>query len=92
MMLITAQGVIDNGGFEYFFENEFDGNPDMSDFVLVYEAVGASSSASAMKEALIRSRNPEADYDDLNSLFWAQNDTNLDLLREYIAARPASFA
>lgn len=91
MMLITAQGIIDNGGFEYFFESEFDGSPDMNDFVLVYDAVGASSSANAVKEALLRAKEPVPYYADLDDLLWQQSEQNYARLADYIAAHPASY-
>jgi hypothetical protein len=32
VMLHAAQGIVDNGGFEYFFEAPFEGRPALEDF------------------------------------------------------------
>lgn len=91
-MLLTAQGMIDNGGFEYFFENDFEGDPDMNDFPLVYAAVGAMASAAAVKEALVRAVDGPSSYDDLNELLWKESEHNYGLLEAYISAHAASYA
>ena len=49
VMLHAAQGIIDNGGFEYFFEAPFEGHPAPDDFPNVFEAVGAHTSAAALR-------------------------------------------
>ena len=41
----SAQGIIDNGGLEYFYESDFDGTPPYSFFVDVYCRIGAESAA-----------------------------------------------
>lgn len=91
VMLITAQGIIDNGGFEYFFENEFEGDTDMSDFPRVYEAIGAESSAAAVKEALVRAANGSSSFDDLNEVMWKDSERNYGLLEAFISAHPANY-
>ncbi|MDH5326333.1 MAG: DMP19 family protein [Gammaproteobacteria bacterium] len=50
--VVTAQAIIDNGGFRQFFESEFDGTPDYHLFVEAYEAIGAAESARAIEQAL----------------------------------------
>lgn len=92
VLLHAAQGIIDNGGFEYFFESSFHGNPDMEDFPRVFEAVGASSTAGAILEALQRSRIAGANYDDLNKLLWRESEQNYQLLEAYITAHAESYA
>jgi Domain of unknown function (DUF4375) len=47
----SAQGVIDNGGLEYFFESDFDGAPEYSFFVEIYRRIGAESAASCIEES-----------------------------------------
>ena len=50
--VVTAQGIIDNGGFRRFFESEFDGKPDYQLFVQAYSAIGALESARAIEAVL----------------------------------------
>lgn len=41
----SAQGIIDNGGLEYFYGSDFDGTPPYSFFVEAYRRIGADSAA-----------------------------------------------
>src|SRR4026209_325238 len=41
----SAQPVIDNGGFVYFFENDWPGNPPYSSFSEAYREIGATDVA-----------------------------------------------
>jgi len=91
-MLHAAQGIIDNGGFEYFFEAPFEGHPELDDFPKVFEAVGAHSSAAALREAINRSATPQATYDDLNSILWRESKRNYELLSGYIITHASSYA
>ncbi len=43
--IYSAQGVIDNGGYRYFFEANFPGTPDYSVFVDAYRAIGCEAQA-----------------------------------------------
>ena len=86
VMLHAAQGLVDNGGFAYFFACPFDGEPDMQDFPAVFEAVGAHASAQALREALLRAQAPEPDYTDLDAILWRDSDENHALLARYITA------
>jgi hypothetical protein len=52
LVIDSAQGIIDNGGFQYFFEADFPGMPDYSTFIDAYERIGAISCANAIREAL----------------------------------------
>lgn len=47
----TAQGLIDNGGLEYFFESDFPGCPPYSFFVETFRRIGAESVASCIDES-----------------------------------------
>jgi len=87
----AAQGIIDNGGFEYFFESPFHRNPDMSDFPAVFEAVGAKFSADAVREALRRASTTIPQYDDLNKILWRESEANYDLLARYIKSHASSY-
>jgi hypothetical protein len=51
VIVCSAQGVIDNGGLEYFFESDFDGTPEYSSFVAAYRRIGAESAASCIESA-----------------------------------------
>jgi hypothetical protein len=50
-VVLGAQGVIDNGGFIYFFENDWRGNPPYSVFGDAYRAIGADESADCLEVA-----------------------------------------
>ena len=50
--VITAQAVIDNGGFRYFFETDFDGKPHYNIFVEAYDQIGATESAGSIEQML----------------------------------------
>jgi len=86
VMLTTAQGIIDNGGFEYFFGVPFNIEPDMEDFIKAYEAVGALGSAKAFEEAISRSKTTEPKYEDLNQVLWRESANNYKQLEVYIEA------
>lgn len=43
VVVSCAQGIIDNGGLEYFFDSDFPGEPPYAMFVEAYRLIGASS-------------------------------------------------
>ncbi len=88
----AAQGIIDNGGFEYFFEMPFPGNPDMDDFINAFRAIGAVESADAVAAAIERLTATPDEFDDLNSVLWRNGEDTWVKLSSYIAERPASYA
>lgn len=47
----TVQGIIDNGGLEYFYESDFPRNPPYSFFVETFRRIGAESVASCIEES-----------------------------------------
>jgi len=51
VLVHAAQGVIDNGGLQYFFESDFPGRPPYSVFVDAYRAIGADDEAQALADA-----------------------------------------
>ena len=51
VLVHAAQGVIDNGGLQYFFEADFPGRPPYSVFVDAYRTIGANGEAAALAEA-----------------------------------------
>jgi hypothetical protein len=53
VVLIThAQGIIDNGGFRYFFENDMPGSPKYSVFSDAYRQIGAVKAADLLDLAV----------------------------------------
>jgi hypothetical protein len=52
IVIYSAQGMIDNGGFRYFFENDWPGNPPYSFFADAYRRIGAHDAAKALDEAV----------------------------------------
>jgi hypothetical protein len=52
LLVHAAQGIIDNGGLQYFFESDFPHQPPYSDFVDAYRAIGADAEATALAEAV----------------------------------------
>lgn len=51
VVICSAQGLIDNGGLEYFYESDFDGTPEYSFFVNAYRRIGAESAAACIEES-----------------------------------------
>jgi len=49
-----AQGVIDNGGLKFFFENDWPGSPPYSLFVEAYRRIGAAGVAGLLERAVSR--------------------------------------
>jgi len=45
----AAQGIIDNGGLEYFYESNFAGTPDYRFFVSAYRRIGAEAAATCLE-------------------------------------------
>lgn len=50
-VIYSAQGVIDNGGFEYFFGQDFDFSPPYSFFSDAYRRIGAAEAADCIDKA-----------------------------------------
>ena len=49
-----AQGVIDNGGLQYFFENDWPSRPSYSLFIDAYRRIGAVAVAALIEQAVRR--------------------------------------
>jgi hypothetical protein len=58
-----AQGIIDNGGFQYFFENDWPKNPSYSVFVDAFRRIGAIEAADCIEDAveMFPSKSPHLD-------------------------------
>ncbi|HVT80977.1 MAG TPA: DUF4375 domain-containing protein [Phycisphaerae bacterium] len=52
ILVSTAQGILDNGGLQYFFESDFPEKPPYSLFIDAYERIGAADAADALKAAV----------------------------------------
>ena len=87
-----AQGLIDNGGFAYFFENDWPENPPYSIFVTAFREIGAIEAADYLQRAIedFPFANPHLDYkkrrDHLeNSRSSAdEDDSVIDNLGDYV--------
>jgi hypothetical protein len=51
VLVYNAQGVIDNGGFKYFFENDWPTQTPYSEFADAYQRIGRTEAASALRAA-----------------------------------------
>lgn len=51
VIVVSAQGVIDNGGLEYFYSADFPGAPPYSLFAEAYAEIGAPRAARAITES-----------------------------------------
>lgn len=47
-----AMGIIDNGGFQYLFEGDFEGDPGFTLTAQAFEEIGCSSAAEAVRNAI----------------------------------------
>jgi uncharacterized protein DUF4375 len=52
VVVYGAQGVIDNGGFRYFFENDWSGRPPYSLFSDAYRQIGSAQTAALLDRAV----------------------------------------
>jgi len=52
MLVLHTSGIIDNGGFQYLFEGNLNGDPHYAKTAAAYNAVGAEKCAEAVAEAL----------------------------------------
>jgi hypothetical protein len=52
LLINGAQGVIDNGGYIYFFEEDWPNTPPYDDFISAYEAIGCSQQADDLRRVV----------------------------------------
>jgi hypothetical protein len=76
VVVTSAQGVIDNGGFEYFFENDWPGRPQYRVFSDAYRRIGAPEAAASLDEASL-------------SFTFADPHLRQDERRRFVASLPA---
>lgn len=51
MLVWHSSGIIDNGGFEYLFSGDFDGDPDFTKTAAAYKVVGLNGGYEAFQDA-----------------------------------------
>jgi hypothetical protein len=59
IVIVSAQGVIDNGGLQYFFESDFPNHPSYDTFIEAYREIGATSAARVIAQAVALFPFPE---------------------------------
>jgi hypothetical protein len=52
LRVVSAQGVLDNGGYRYFFESDWPDRPPYSHFVLSYQAIGCHAAANDLERVV----------------------------------------
>lgn len=52
VIVFSAQGIIDNGGFRYFFESDFPGNPPYEVVSSAYRRISADAAAECIERAV----------------------------------------
>jgi hypothetical protein len=52
LLVDSAQGIMDNGGLQYFYEVDFQEQGPYSDFVQAYRAIGAEDAASLLERSI----------------------------------------
>jgi len=52
LLVNGAQGVIDNGGYIFFFENDWPGTPPYEDFITAYETIGCIEEAADLRRVV----------------------------------------
>lgn len=52
VIVFTAQGIIDNGGFQYLFASDFPNDPAYTLFSDAYRKIGASNAADCIEKAV----------------------------------------
>jgi len=85
VLVHAAQGVIDNGGLQYFFETDFPESPPYSLFVDAYRAIGATAEAEALARAVALFPFPDPHKSA------SRRNEFLDLLRSEDAVRESPF-
>lgn len=53
LMVEAAQGMIDSGGLDYFYEADFPNNPPYEAFALAYRQIGAESAAACIEASAL---------------------------------------
>jgi hypothetical protein len=77
LLVYGAQGIIDNGGLRYFFENDFPHQPPYSLFVNAYRRIWSRKEAAALSRAV-------------GYFPFRQPHRSMELRREFMASLPQS--
>jgi hypothetical protein len=59
VLIVSAQGVLDNGGYRYFFERDWPGQPSYEIFAQSYEAIGCRDLAAELRRVVATFPFPE---------------------------------
>jgi len=102
-----ASGIIGNGGFEYLFEGEFNGDPGFIYTAAAFATIGARASYQALQRALAcfgsdypsntKSRNaifervPKSERESINHQFWDDDANMRAALARYIREHRITF-
>ncbi len=75
LLIYSAQGVIDNGGFAYFFENDWPHHTPYDEFASAYDRIGEPEVSKAIRNAVAAMglANPETRIDDRRA--YIENNT-----------------
>jgi len=84
MFVLAAQGIIDNGGFLYFFESKFQGDPSIDEFVDAFVQIGSIKCAEALEKAIDIDVAGSNEYGNLDNVFFQESDANYKKLEKYI--------
>lgn len=74
LLVHGAQGVIDNGGYRYFFGSDWPNNPPYSQFIEAYKTIGCDSQAKELERvvATFPFKNPHL-YEEWRQKYMAEN-------------------
>ena len=86
MMVASAQGILEAGGYEALFSVPFDPPVALEEFPPLYDALGATAAAGLFRQAIALSRTPDPDFHALDRAQWDGADDVLDLLEAWIGA------
>lgn len=70
LIVSTAQGIIDNGGLQYFYESDFEGQPAYEEFVHAYRAIGAAGAADLLQRSIELIPFPSAHLHEKKRQLW----------------------
>jgi len=92
-LLYVAQGYIDNGGFQYFFDWETTYQPDYQLFVDAYEAIGSHKSANAIRKvlSLFKFEQPHLNKEKIYKVFESLEQSDFDELEKDIMGGEENF-
>lgn len=89
-LVCCAQGVIDNGGLRYFFENDWPGQPPYVVFADAYRAIGADDLAVAIETAALDFPfpAPERDASARNAFLAQAGEARFEALERQLESEP----